>query len=75
MKPYKNLANNSGIRAYEILNDGIKIQFNNNATYLYDFRIPGRDHVERMKQLATAGKGLSTYISQQLDGRYADKLD
>lgn len=74
MHAYKNLAGNSGIESYEILREGVKVRFKGGATYLYDYRIPGRKQVEDMKRLALAGKGLSTYIAQHgVD--YADKWE
>jgi len=74
MRAYRNLAGNSGVRAYEILRNGIRVQFANGATYLYDHRVPGREHVEAMKRLAVAGRGLSTYIAR-FGGDYADKVE
>ncbi|WP_327372430.1 hypothetical protein [Caballeronia arationis] len=50
------------------------MQFANGATYLYDHRVPGREHVEAMKRLAVAGRGLSTYIAR-FGGDYADKVE
>ncbi|MDR5738691.1 MULTISPECIES: hypothetical protein [unclassified Caballeronia] len=74
MKPYRNLAGNSGVSAFEILNDGIRVRFANGVTYLYDYGTPGRAHVERMKRYARAGRGLSSYISQE-HPPYAAKSD
>jgi hypothetical protein len=73
VQPYRNLAGNSGVAAFEILRDGIKVRFANGATYLYDDHVPGQARVEKMKQLARAGRGLSTYISQ-FGGQYAEKV-
>jgi hypothetical protein len=74
MQAYENLAGNSGVEAYEILREGIRVRFNGGATYLYDYRIPGRVHVDEMKRLALAGRGLSTYIAR-FGGAYARRLD
>jgi hypothetical protein len=72
MQPYGNVAGNSGVSAFEILPDGIRVRFVNGATYLYNYRTPGRAHVEEMKKRARAGRGLSSYISQS-GVPYADK--
>lgn len=47
MQPYANLSGKSGIAAFEILHDGIKIRFVNGGTYLYDYCTPGRTTVEK----------------------------
>ncbi|GAB5100264.1 MULTISPECIES: hypothetical protein [unclassified Caballeronia] len=73
MQPYANLSGKSGIAAFEILHDGIKIRFVNGGTYLYDYCTPGRTTVEKMKRLASTGRGLSTYISRY-GGEYAEKI-
>lgn len=74
MQTYGNLAGNSGVRAFEVLRDGIRVRFANGATYLYDHRVPGREHVDEMKRLAVKGRGLSTYIAQ-FGGDYAEKVE
>ncbi|SAK52946.1 hypothetical protein [Caballeronia ptereochthonis] len=74
MQHYRNLAGNSGVEAFDILRHAIKVRFVNGATYLYDYRVPGRAHVEEMKRLARAGRGLSTYISR-FGAQYAERID
>ncbi|VXB85017.1 conserved hypothetical protein [Burkholderia sp. 8Y] len=74
MQPYRNVAGNSGVTAFEILRDGIRVRFADGRTYLYTYRESGRTHVEQMKQRARAGRGLSSYISQT-HVPYADKTD
>lgn len=73
MQAYRNLASDSPIRAYEILDEAIRVQFDGGETYVYDYQTPGRDDVEKMKRLARAGRGLSTYIARFVRGRYALK--
>lgn len=70
MQPYKNLSGKSGIVAFEIGDDCVKIRFRDNPKiYLYSTRrIPPRK-IERMKQLAAAGRGLATFISRNPDVR------
>jgi hypothetical protein len=67
---YKNTE--SGVTAYEIEKDRIKVIFGD-VTYVYSHKIPGRKHVEKMKELARAGSGLSTYISQNIKEQYEEK--
>lgn len=71
MTPYKNISRNSGVKAYSIGEDHIKVRFAGAATvYTYSYRKAGKSHVENMKLLAEKGKGLSTYISQYLRNLY-----
>ena len=74
MKPYKNLSGNSGVAAYEIGEDFIKVKFRDGDVYLYNYSVTGMDNVERMKKLAAEGKGLSTFISRHVKDDYASKL-
>ncbi|MEC3764805.1 hypothetical protein [Cupriavidus sp. SS-3] len=48
-------------------------RFDNGHVYTYDYRRPGRRHVEQMKRLATAGRGLCSYISQEVGKDFAYK--
>jgi hypothetical protein len=50
------------------------VLFQDGGLYLYDYETPGEDEVEEMKELAEAGRGLATYISQVVGGRYARRL-
>lgn len=74
MERYKNLSGDSGVYAYECSAKAIKVEFNGGAIYLYDYAVTGADAVEKMRRLATAGRGLSTYISRYAKDRYAAKL-
>jgi hypothetical protein len=42
--------------SYEIGFGFIRIEFRNDAVYRYDFNAPGKEHVERMKELAISGR-------------------
>jgi hypothetical protein len=72
--PYKNLVSNSGIRFYECGSTFIRVWFDDDRGYEYNETRPGREHVEGMKRLAEAGRGLATYINQNVRGNYARKL-
>ena len=74
MPQYRNLDGNSGVDAYEIGTDFIDVRFRAGGTYRYDHTSPGALHVERMKELAIDGRGLSTYISRHVRKAYARKL-
>jgi hypothetical protein len=73
MERYKSLDGNSGVVSYDIGPDFIKVRFRHGPTYVYNSARPGAEHVERMKELARAGSGLSTYISQHVQSLYAFK--
>lgn len=67
-------APHSGIRAYAEGEDRILIEFKTGERYRYDFRKPGRKHVEEMKSRAHRTSGLTTYINQHVRENYAMKL-
>jgi hypothetical protein len=74
MKRYKNLEGNSGVSGYEAGEDRIAIEFGYDTVYLYTYKSAGKRIIEKMKQLAESGKGLSTYISQTVREKYETKL-
>jgi len=73
MKRYRNLEGHSGVLAFDIRADAIEIRFVGGDVYTYSYRKPGKAHVEAMKALALAGRGLSTYISQHVRDEYEHK--
>lgn len=74
MERYKNLSGNSGVVAYAIVDDGILVQFEDGAIYLYTDQSAGRSRIQEMQALAAAGRGLSSYISRHVREAYAAKL-
>ena len=62
MEIYRNRA--SGIKAYQIGLDYILVRFNSFKIYKYSYVNAGRHKVEKMKVLATRGKGLNSYINR-----------
>jgi len=71
MKRYLDLSGDSGVVAYELRPDAIKVKFRgSDRVYVYSHASAGATHVARMKRLAEAGKGLSTYISRHVHDRY-----
>ena len=74
MERYKILGDNSGIVAYELGEDWIKIQFRDGGLYLYDYKNTGSDLIEQMKELAIAGQGLNSFVSRFVKRQCALKL-
>jgi RNase P subunit RPR2 len=71
MKPYKNISRESGVKAYEIMTDRIRVLFvRADEVYTYSYSKAGKRHVDKMKELAEKGKGLSTYISKYVRDLY-----
>lgn len=72
MQKYANLHGNSGIDSYSSLPTSIKVKFvRGSKVYVYNHVKPGSVHVSKMKELAVAGRGLATYISQNVQKNYA----
>ena len=74
LQPYATRGQAAGVRAYALLPGGLLVQFQSGEGYLYDETSPGPKHVQRMSELAIAGRGLSTYISRYVHQRYAGKF-
>ncbi len=71
MQRYRNLGGNSGVTAYESGADYIALQFHDDSVYIYDHKRPGKKHVDKMKQLAVSGQGLTTYLNKYVRDNYA----
>ncbi len=74
METYQNISRSSGVRAYEIGSDLIKVRFNDGGTYIYNYSSAGAQSVETMKGLAISGLGLNSYINTYVRKSYAYKL-
>jgi hypothetical protein len=75
MTPYQNLSGDSGVAAYEVGDDFLKVRFwESPGVYVYTSRSAGAKHLREMKRLAAIGRGLSTYISRHVHDRY-DRLE
>ena len=74
MDRYRNLSGSSGVAAYEIGKDFIKVKFTEGSVYLYNYASAGPAAIERMKILARQGWGLSAYISEHVWEKYHSKL-
>lgn len=64
----------AGVSAYALLPEAIIVRFHGGAIYRYGPHHPGADHVEAMKRLACAGRGLSSYISRHVREDYEARL-
>ncbi len=73
MERYKNLSGHSGVVAYEIGRDFIKVQFTEGTVYVYTEASAGLRHITHMKNLARNGRGLSSFISTTVHEAYARK--
>lgn len=66
MTRYMNLSGNSGVVAYEIEATAILVEFKQQHHYRYSYTSAGAANVEHMKQLAKSGRGLATFIAQNV---------
>jgi hypothetical protein len=67
--PYKSKSGKpSGVIAYKIGTDYIKVQFTNFEIYTYTYQTAGKETIETMKQLALASEGLSTFVARNKPG-------
>ena len=75
MQRYGNQNRESGVVAYDIDAGQIIVQFRNGDRYLYTEDSAGAANIARMQELARAGRGLSSFISQHVHDRYARKIN
>lgn len=73
MERYRNIIGDSGVSAYEIGADFIRVQFSTGATYLYTYSSAGSVNIEQMKVLAQKGDGLNSFINTRVRKLYARK--
>jgi len=74
MQPYQNLGGNSGVRAYEIGEGSIRVEFVHGRSYLYTNASTGAAHIAEMQRLARSGEGLATYINKHTHDTYEREL-
>ena len=73
MERYKNLGGDSGVYGFDIGNDYIRVQFNDNSVYLYTDKSAGSHNIEKMKRLARYGEGLNAFINTTVRKSYERK--
>lgn len=64
MQRYKNLSGRSNVYAFELLESGIIVQFNDHSQYTYQSKNIGTFNLTEMQRLATYGQGLNSFISR-----------
>ena len=73
MRQYGGNAKKHGVTAFEIGPDSIDVEFTSGWIYHFSYQKPGQPRVERMKQLAESGHGLSTFISKHVKNRFESR--
>lgn len=71
MQIYRNNGGSSGVSAFEIGSDYVRVLFKGNGkVYQYSYGRAGRNHVDNMKNLALSGSGLNSYINQNVKNSF-----
>lgn len=73
MERYRNLGGDSGVAAYEVGNDFIRVMFSDRSVYLYTDASAGSHNIREMKRLAREGQGLNAFINTTVQKKYARK--
>ena len=73
MERYRNIDGDSGVAAYEVGPDYIRVQFSDGSVYLYTYASAGSHNIEEMKRLAVAGDGLNAFINKNVKKSYERK--
>jgi len=73
MQKYSGQIRRGGAVAFEIGPESIEVEFSSGWIYRFTYQRPGALRVERMKELALAGHGLSTFISRHVKNRYESR--
>lgn len=74
MTPYRDWDHDSGVRAYDIGQSHIDVQFKDGALYRYTTLSAGQLNLEHMARLARAGEGLNSFINRVVKQRYSARL-
>jgi len=74
MKSYKNVSGKSTVAMYELAKDFVTVRFASQEVYRYSNQSAGRENVGKMKVLALAGKGLGTFIENNVKDKFARKV-
>ena len=70
MRHYGAHTRQHGVLAFEVQPDAIDVEFTSGWVYRFSYEKTGALRVERMKQLAESGHGLSTFINRHVRNRY-----
>ncbi|WP_243324177.1 hypothetical protein [Geothrix sp. SG200] len=60
----------SGVEAFQIGEEFIKIRFRNKRVYTYSTKRIHPSKIDQMKALASEGRGLNTFVNQNPDVRH-----
>ncbi|HEY1024517.1 MAG TPA: hypothetical protein VGE26_05085 [Sphingobacteriaceae bacterium] len=74
MYKYANKSGNSCVDSYQIGDNYIIVSYTSGSVYAYTYRSAGVTNVETMKSYALLGKGLSSFIRENVKDRYSKKL-
>jgi hypothetical protein len=70
MRQYGGHTRKHGVSAFEVQPEAIEVEFTSGWVYRFSYEKTGALRVERMKQLAESGHGLSTFINRHVRNRY-----
>lgn len=74
MKKYKNVSGKSTVTMFELAKDVVTIRFTSQEVYRYSNQSAGSENISKMKLLALAGKGLGTFIENNVKEKFARKV-
>lgn len=73
MQRYQNLSLESGVESYEIGHGSIIVKFVSGWIYEYTDATTGKENILQMQKLAISGRGLNTFINQNVKLGYKSK--
>lgn len=73
MRQYGGNNKKRGVRSFEIGPDSIDVEFTSGWIYHFSYQKPGQPRVDKMKELAESGHGLSTFISKHVKNRFESR--
>ena len=73
MRRYGGNSKKHGVTGFEIGPDSIDVEFTSGWIYRFSYQKPGQLRVDRMKELAESGRGLSTFISKHVKNRFESR--
>ena len=74
MKKHKNVSGKSTITMFELAKDVVTVRFTSQEVYRYSNQSAGSENIGKMKILALAGKGLGTFIENNVKEKFARKV-
>jgi hypothetical protein len=74
MKKYKNVSGKSTVTMFELAKDVVTVRFTSQEVYRYSNQSAGSENISKMKTLALAGKGLGTFIENNVKEKFARKV-